>query len=223
MRQTGKSWRVRSAVLLGLMGLLTMAQPRAASAEFLGPQGGKSGPFMGNLKMGVAIPVYFDNLPSNLSALDVLPAQYAMQLEFGFALDKDRRAYLTFPFQFQVVQRNVLVPFFGTLSATYATVMLPVAFQYDIPISAVPGLYIYPRFTVGYAAFIGSSNASNSTSTSSYGVMIPEFGVKYVFRQRINFGFEPFSLPMFFRGNNNDGSISFRMEYRLLFYGGLNF
>lgn len=224
MRRADKSWRVCSAVLLGVLGLLAVQTRTASAAEFLGPQGGKSGPFMANLKMGVAIPVYFKDLPSNVSALDVLPAQFAMQLEFGFALDKDRNAYLTFPFQFEVVQRSVLVPFFGTLTATYATVMLPVAFQYDIPIAALPGLYIYPRITVGYAAFIGSSNGSSSTSTTSYGVMIPEFGVKYVFRQRVNFGFEPFALPMFFNGDSsNNGVGGFRLEYRMMFYGGMNF
>lgn len=214
------SWR-----LAWVLGALLLLAGRAEAGEFLGPQGstGKSGPFMFNFKLGPAIPVYFKDLAPGLGPLDVLPAQFAMELEFGFALDKDRQAYLTFPFQFEVVQRSILIPFLGTVTASYATVILPVAFQYDIPISAVPGLYIYPRMTLGYAAFVVGTNQSSDTNTYSYGVLIPEFGVKYVFRQRINFGFEPFGLPMFFRGDNNNGTGSFRMEYRLMFYGGINF
>lgn len=217
-----RSWR-RAGVLGALLLLLA---GRAEAAEFLGQPGtaDKSGPFMFNFKLGPAIPVYFKDLAPGFSALDALPAQFAMELEFGFALDKNRQAYLTFPFQFEVVQRSVLIGPVGVFNVTYATIMIPVAFQYDIPISAVPGLYIYPRMTVGYAAFVIGTNQSSSTNTINYGVLIPEFGIKYVFRQRINFGFEPFGLPMFFNGdsNNNNGG-SFRMEYRMMFYGGINF
>src|SRR5262245_18942594 len=130
-----------SQVLIGLALLgLFCGQPRAA---FLQTQGGKAGSFMVNLKLGPSIPAFLNDLPSGASALDAIPAEFAMELELGFALDRDRNAYLLFPFQFEVATQRVAIPFFGTVSSTLTTVMVPVGFQYDIPIAAVPGLYVY--------------------------------------------------------------------------------
>lgn len=205
--------RAARPAALGFCGLMAMG---AGTAE--AQRGGKSGPFMANVKLGASIPVYIKDLPSGFSTLDAVPAQFAMQLELGFALDRGRSAYLTFPFQFHVGQKSSSIPFLGTFTATFATVIVPVAFQYDIAIPAISGLYIYPRATLGYAAVVTSSGSSSNTVSS--GIVIPEFGIKYVFRQRVNFGFEPFSLPMIFDGRNPNG---FRLEYRFLAYGGVNF
>lgn len=179
--------------------------PRSAEARFYNP-GDKAGPLMFNMKLGAAI-----GIPGDGGSLFYTADQFLLQLEFGGALDAGRQAYLTFPLTFELGGSYNYYNLRGP--SGYNVVMVPLAFQYDIPIRAVPGLYLYPRGQIGYAAFIGR----NGAGTSHFGFIAPEFGIKYVLKRRWNFGGEPFSLPVFF---NRDGAL---MNYRLTFYAGVNF
>jgi hypothetical protein len=199
-----------------------------ASAETAQP--GKAGPIMLNLKLGANIPVFLadtsrgGNTLSGSRLLDAIPAGFAMQAEFGFAVDRARNAYLLFPFEFHVGGNSA-----GGFTTTHVQVVLPFGFQYDIPI--LPGLYLYPRASMGYAAYIIAASGGGATSTQTYhgGMFTPEFGAKYVLKRRFNFGFEPFSLPIHFYkpaatvgGRTVEGDIQVLLDYRLHFYAGVN-
>ncbi len=146
---------------------------------------GKSGRGMANIKLGASF---------NLLGM---ATQFALVLDIGYAVTKNRNGYLLLPLQFQV--GNGLTSF-----------MVPLGFQYDFPL--LRGFYLYPRLSVGYAALIGFDPSGVLHS----GLVLPELGIKYVPGRRVNFGFEPFSLPIFLRP---DGA---RLSYRLMFYGGIN-
>jgi hypothetical protein len=179
--------KVRSSLLLGLatLALLVLTSGEAQAQD-------KAGPWMANLKIGPSIGAY------------QAPTQFGLELEIGYALPfvPGRNAYITFPFQFG-------------FSGGVTMIAVPFAFQYDIPIRQVRGLYIYPRFSLGYAALVTS--AFGVTATANAAFITPEFGIKYILNGRWNFGFEPFSLPIL----AGDGGAS--IFYRLLFYAGANF
>lgn len=180
----------------------------------------KVGRFMVNLKLGPAFLAY----PTFSSGVTLVQA--ALITEFGFAVTPNRNGYLLFPLGFQ-------------LSPGASLITVPVGFQYDIPLP-VRGLYLTPRGIVGYTAVISNSTActgpngtscTTSTFVSHLGVIIPEIGVKYIFKGRFNIGFDPFSLPVYFGGSggcNANGTVCTKSAaalvfYRLLFYAGINF
>ena len=174
----------------------------------------KSGPIMINFKLGPSIPVAYKDPTPGFGPLDVLPVAASITIEGGYALGRTRQAYITLPLQILT----------GTMSNVRITrVVVPVGFQYDIPIRAVPGLYIYPRLFVGYLAHISSS--SNISITTNGMMFAPEFGAKYVFRKRLNFAFEPFSLPFTFTSGKDifgRDSSTYYLEYRLNVSVGVN-
>ena len=168
-------------------------------------QDGKPGPFMFNLQIGPAIGA---RNAFNMGAI---------VLDFGFALDPGHHAYLLFPLQFQFADAGVDV--FGLRNDyTVGYVMVPVGFQYDIAIPQVPGLYISPRITGGYVAMTASCN---NCATTNAGFIAPEATVKLVIARRWNVGLVPFSLPIFISVDNGNTSTS--IDYRILFFGGVNF
>lgn len=124
--------------------------------------------------------------------------QGAIVLEGGMAVLPDRSLYVLLPLQFQFAQGG-------------GSIIIPVGLQYDIRLP-VKGLYVYPRLSIGYAAVIASG-----VDTAHLGMVNPEFGIKYVYKGRWNFGGEPFSLPIFFSG----GGAS--LNYRILLSAGANF
>lgn len=150
----------------------------------------KVGRFMANFKIGPALGAHNAG------------HQGAIVLDLGWSVLPNKNAYLLLPLQFHFAQGG-------------GAVILPVGFQYDIGIAKVPGLYLYPRLSIGYAAFIAS--AEGQTVTSHFGVLTPEFGAKYVFKGRWNLGGEIFSLPIFF---TNGGAA---VQYRILLSAGVNF
>lgn len=185
-----------SATASGASGAETSASPAAsgggaaASPGAPVPAGDKVGRFMANFKIGPSFGAYNAG------------HQGAIVLELGWSVLPNKNAYLLFPLQFQFASGG-------------GAVILPVGFQYDIAIAKVPGLYLYPRLSLAYAAFIAS--AFGSTSTTHFGALIPEFGAKYVLKGRWNFGGEIFSLPIFF----NSGGAA--IQYRILLSAGMNF
>jgi hypothetical protein len=198
----------RIAALLVVACTLSLAGPAHALPPWMQP--GKAGRFMFNLKLGPA----FDVKDTVL--------QGAIVPEMGIAVDRDFNAYIILP-----------LPNFQA-SADQSIVMVPVGFQYDIAIKPVPGLYITPAATTGYAAFIYNYNCNNCSQTFSAGFFQPEVGAKLIFNRRFNVGFIPFSLPIFFGSATrtivtNNGTIitsngTFTVvSYRILFYGGINF
>lgn len=155
----------------------------------------KAGRFMANLKIGPAICAY--TCASHEGALVV---------DLGWSVLPNRNAYVVIPLQFQ-------------FSTTTTAVMVPFGFQYDLAISRVPGLYFYPRLSVGYAALLDSS--TGVTTTTHAGILLPELGAKFIMRGRFNFGGEFFSLPVIF-GRGTFGSFV-DVFYRILVYAGINF
>jgi len=101
---------------------------------------------------------------------------------------------------------------------TIGYVMVPIGFQYDIAIPTAPGLYISPRITGGYVAATASCNGCETTNA---GFIAPELTVKLVIARRWNVGLVPFSLPIFIAARNGNTSTS--IDYRILFFGGVNF
>ncbi len=168
---------------------------------------------MFNLKLGPAFPVYDDFYTPSTTTTAPLPPSCAtfpydcpdtglgvtgtLMLDFGFAVTPDRNGYLLFPLQFQ-------------FSKAGSFVLIPIGFQYDIPLP-VKGLYLTPRFSGGYAAYVVRGHR-----VADLGAIVPEFGAKYVFARRWNVGVDAFSLPIYF------GDFT-AVSYRLLVYGGANF
>ncbi|HXU68394.1 MAG TPA: hypothetical protein VN947_03645 [Polyangia bacterium] len=168
-------------------------------------QDGKAGPFMFNFQIGPAI--------GARNAINM----GAIVLDFGFAVDPGRHAYILFPLQFQFADVNVSI--FGTgADYTVGYVMVPVGFQYDIAIPGVPGLYLSPRIVGGYVAATESCNGCNTTNA---GFIAPELTAKLVLGKRWNVGLVPFSLPIFIHVDNGNTTTS--IDYRILFFGGVNF
>lgn len=155
----------------------------------------KAGRFMANLKIGPAICAY--TCPSHEGALVV---------DIGWSVLPNKNAYVIIPLQFQ-------------FSTTTAAVIAPFGFQYDLAISRVPGLYIYPRLSLGYAALLDSS--TGVTTTTHAGILLPELGAKFILRGRFNFGGEFFSLPVIFGRGPFGGFVD--VFYRILVYAGINF
>jgi hypothetical protein len=155
----------RLAKLLSLAALLAvLGMAGTAHAQYWG--GGKAGPVELNFKFGPAIGV------SDAST------QFSLQFELGFAVTGNRNGYLIFPFTLQVGNGETVIH-------------VPIGFQYDFPVGP-RGLYIYPRFAVGFSA-----DHVNGTDGTAVGIMFaPGFGIKYVLRGRFNFIFEPFNLPI---------------------------
>jgi hypothetical protein len=197
--RSDKSWRCLLAGVFAvglLLGASGTAQAQVGS--FWRPQGTKSGPIMLNLKMGGAFGAYYYG--------PYLGHYFVLQTEVGFAVTRDRNGYLILPLTFE-------------LAPGAATIMIPFGFQYDIPLP-VPGLYLTPRISAGFAATVLDryyAYYGYYGATSLSGVFIPEFGIKYILKGRLNFGAEPFSLPILFNGNGVS------LQYRVLIYGGINF
>lgn len=155
----------------------------------------KAGRFLFNLKLGPAI-----------CATGCTSHEGALVLDFGWSVLPNKNAYVVVPLQFQ-------------FSATTAAVMVPFGFQYDFGISKLPGLYIYPRLSLGYAALFDSSTGVQTTTHA--GLVLPELGAKFILRGRFNIGGEIFSLPVFF--GRGPFSTLVNVSYRILVYAGVNF
>ncbi len=155
----------------------------------------KAGRFMANLKIGPAICAY-----------TCATHEGALVVDLGWSVLPNRNAYVVIPLQFQ-------------FSTTTTAVMVPFGFQYDLGISRVPGLYFYPRLSVGYAALLDSS--TGVTTTTHAGILLPELGAKFIMRGRFNFGGEFFSLPVIFGRGTFGGFVD--VFYRILVYAGINF
>ena len=159
----------------------------------------KAGLFMMNFRGGPAFGVA--NADNSLRFVG------ALGVDLGFAVSHDYNAYIVLTPQLQ-------------LRDSFFNLSLPIGFQYDIRIAR--GLYLYPRASIGYSALIFTSSFDYgpfryyASTTVHGGILIPEFGLKYVVNGRLNLGFEPFSLPIFFNG---DG---YNIWYRFMFFIGFN-
>ncbi len=155
-------------------------------------QDGKAGRFMLNLKLGPAIAIS----RTAFSAASI-------ELDFGIGLNADRSLYL-------VISPAVQAGLVGTF------IIVPVGVQYDFKLPGPPGLYLSPRVLLGYAHLLPGSGASHAT-----GYFEVALGLKYIFKQRWNISFEPFSLPVIF--GNADGENFTEIYYRIMVGGGVNF
>jgi hypothetical protein len=182
-------------ILVAGLALALALTPASAGAQQA--DGGKAGPVMINLKLGPSF---------GISGSPDLQNQVALVLDAGFAVTRDRNAYIVFSPQFQLA---------GDVANV---IMVPLGFQYDIAIRPVRGLYVYPRLSVGYAVGLPKNDFFGLIGPQHAFLLLPEIGVKYVLARRWNFGFEPFSLPI---GIGCD--FCTQVSYRLHFYAGVNF
>lgn len=184
---------------VALAALLACAGEARAFPAFM--QEGKAGRVMFNLKLGPAITV---KTPVD-GGFKLVP--FALVLDFGVAVDHARNAYLLFSLQFHLHDQG-------------NAVIVPFGFQYDIPIHAVPGLYITPRLMVGYTDIIPNMGPSIDAAFIEVAG-----GAKFIFNKRWNVGFEPIGINVFIADGsqlNIQGTYT-AVTYRLLWYGGVNF
>lgn len=161
---------------------------------------GKAGPVMWNFRGGPAFGVK--------NAEDDLRFLGSAGMDLGFAVSPDLNAYIVLTPQ--VMFRN-----------NFINVQAPIGFQYDIQLTR--HLYLYPRASIGYSALIFTTDYRwgpfryYAQDVVHGGMFIPEFGLKFVGAGgRLNIGFEPFSLPVFFNGEG------YSVWYRFMFFIGGN-
>ena len=195
--------RHRASIFFVSLFLLSFAARASAYPSWMSED--RSGRFMFNFKSGLAS-----------GARDAI-TMGAIVLDFGIALDEAKRAYLLFPLQFQFADVNYFVLGSGG-DFTVGYIMVPLGFEYDIPIHALPGFSIAPRLVAGYAALTSSCSGCN---TANAGFIAPEVDLKMTLAKRWNVGLEPFSLPVFIASSNGNTATS--ISYRILFFGGVNF
>jgi hypothetical protein len=158
--------------------VIALAEARSAAEEDPAANH-KAGPVLLQLRVGPAIGVKeIDN-------------QAALALDAGIAVDRSRNAYVLLSVQLQIERALTIV-------------QIPIGFEYDFALPSVKGLYLYPRLSLGYAAFVPGTGP-----TLSAGVVTAEFGVKYVIGGRWSIGLEPLSVPLFF--DRSGYSISYRI------------
>lgn len=186
------------ALLVAALPAYAQSQPPALAAA----DSGKAGPLMANLRLGGGLA--FAAVASGGSGTAKGPGQFHLGVELGVALNAARSVYLILPFTFAHIRES-----------SYGFAMIPLGIQGDIAISAIPGLFLYPRLSIGYAA--GFIIGDRSAGTANLGVITPEFGVKYVVMRRVNLAVEPFSMPILF-----DKSVAL-VNYRFNFGAGVNF
>lgn len=179
--------------------LLTLASVCAQAHDPDDYNPSKSGRVMLNARGGVAFGL--------VNAERDLRYMGAAALDFGIGLDSRKNAYL------------ILTPQLDVREGLY-NVMVPLGFQYDIQLTR--GLYLYPRASLGYGAFISNASVDfgplrfSATDVTHGGVAIAELGIKYVVNGRFNIGFEPLSIPIFFTKDD------YAVWYRLMFFLGVN-
>jgi len=188
---------LRRARAFALAFALAAAFARSASGAPPWLEDGKAGRFFVDAVGGVGL--YQSSLGGTF-------ASATAGATFGVSFGEARRLYLVVPFQLQI-------------TGVSTTVMLPIGFQYDITI--IPGLYLFPRISFGYA-FVAPYDP-NSDSQSG-GVLIPELGVKMVVRKRWNLG-ASLSLPIVFGQTATDTGnvLTTVIYYRLTGFAGINF
>jgi hypothetical protein len=163
------------------------------------PSGEKSGPLMINARVGPAI-----GLKDTGGAGRPAFSTAAGGVELGVAVTPDRRGYFIVPLQ---VQPGVW----------YVAYMIPVGFEYDFKLAA-KGPFLTARLSGGYALV----ETYIFPKLLNFGFVLPELGIKYVWRKHWNLGFDFFSLPIGFGRDDNNVSIV-AVFYRLALYAGVNF
>lgn len=209
-----------------LVGLLVLCSFSTAARAFPAwMQSDKAGRFMFNLKFGAAIGLRDVWTGQNAQASRRGDDYFALVLDFGIALDDGKSAYIVLPLQFQVHDTGSgICPIAGQPCIysgvePWQMVMIPLGFQYDLAIKAVPGLYITPRIVAGYVAYVPDVG-----NTINAGFVAVEVGAKLVIKKRVNLGFEPLSLPIFFAPKTPvSGNTMVTVDWRLLWYAGFNF
>ncbi len=176
MRKTNSA----KAVTAALAGAAAFVAFTSAAEAKVGEE--KAGPLMGNFKLAPAV---------SFGDVGYFGTQFAMELEIAYAVDDDDNAYLGFNPQFQ----------FGGWGG--ATINLTGTFQYDIPIKAVTGLYLYPKINLGLAIFTnrgyygcGRFGCGGSGAEVAFALQ-PEFGVKYNIFKNFHVLGEPLSFPIY--------------------------
>ena len=150
---------------------------------------------MFNVKIGPALCAY----PSGCAH------QGSVVLDLGAALTTNRNGYLVLPVQFQFQPGSL-----GHHGADRVPVRRAAADARPVSLPA------NQRRLCG-TAWPTSRRAACQTRCSTAGVILAEFGIKYVLRGRWNFGGEVVSLPLFL---NSSGA---QLYYRFHLSAGVNF
>jgi hypothetical protein len=157
----------------------------------------RTGRWMVDVKLGLAPVVYLQGSPNK-------PIYFAFTAELGFAVCCRNQLYVLFPFSVQYKD-------FGQGVAT-TILEFPLGLQYDIRLWNA--LFLPVQISFGYAVAFPAGVVD--TNPRHMGVLRPSLGLKYVVLGRGNVGLDAATVPIFF------GQETF-VEYRLLFYGGVNF
>jgi hypothetical protein len=173
-------------------------------------QSDKAGAWFFNIKLGTRQGIY----NSSSGTLEVV-------LDFGRSLTASGNLYFVLPLQFAFLQ-NYIATDESRITGSSASISVPIGLQYDVPL-LIPGMYLTPRVVIGYS--YAASQISGLTTSGSVGVLlsghrailIPEFGWKWVFRRRMNFGADLLSIPI-----TLSDTVS-TVSYRVLFYLGVTF
>jgi hypothetical protein len=164
---------------------------------------------MVNLKLGTGQAIY----SANSGGLDVV-------LDFGRSIQRGGNLYIVWSLDFAFVDQTVVTDD-SRLQSFFTSVAIPIGLQYDLPLF-IPGLFLTPRLQVGYLF-----NSQRTTGLTSLGpvdtalgvnsaVLLPEIGLKWILRKRLNFGADLLSVPISLSQN------SIGVSYRVLFYVGVN-
>jgi hypothetical protein len=113
----------------------------------------------------------------------------------------------------------VASPQVQALGGSNTIVMLPVGFEYLVPLGDT-GLYGEGRLSAGYAAQIFSLSGVPS-QTQSFALVMPEAGLRYLVQAhgmgQLHVGVDAVSVPFFFASGGWGAS------YRAVVYGGMDF
>ena len=187
---------LRALALFTVTLMLALGSERAEARQ--SDNEDKEGRVMLNARGGVAIGIA--NAERDLKTMGMVG------IDFGVAVSSNYNAYIVFTPQVD-------------LRPNIYNVMVPLGFQYDIRLAR--GLYLYPRVSIGYSAFISTASLDigslhfSANQVTHGGVGIPELGLKYIINGRFNIGVEPASFPIFF--TDQDYAVWYRAN---VFLGG---
>jgi hypothetical protein len=125
---------------------------------------------------------------------------FATSLRLGIAVTPDLRGRLMLAPELmfaEVFLQDAMNNGNGT--EQFFLISLPIGFEYDLPVKRVPGLSIYPQLLLGYSAQLCSSaGSSGDCVTVHQGFVSAAFGLRYVWRNRLDISFEPVNVPILF-------------------------
>ena len=132
----------------------------------------------------------------------------AASLRLGIAITGDRRLRLLLAPELVFAQQSYSVQepmsnIIDTGTTQLFLVSVPIGVEYDIPIRKVPGLSLYPQVLFGFNTLTTTTTGmvtlagGEPTNTSYNGMVSMAFGLRYVWRKRLDVNFEPLGIAVY--------------------------